>query len=99
MVEGGIQLYKKNLCYINGLLSIAKGHFSCKPYKMLPHQFLISISILLEVFSQLVTCQLPPELFKKHPCTRGRQTGHRNWTPDRPQKQAMGKQTKQGSGQ
>ena len=52
--------------------------FNCNPFKMLPNQFLTSISTLLEVFSQLATCQLAPGPFKEHPCAHGRQTGHRN---------------------
>ena len=63
---------------MNGLIGLANGHFSCNPYKMLPNKFLTSISTLLEVFSQLVTCQPSPEPFKEHLRTCGRQTGHRN---------------------
>ena len=60
--------------YIIGLIGLTRGHFYCKPYKMLPIQFLTSISILLEAFSQLATCQLPPEPFKEHWCTH--ETSH-----------------------
>ena len=65
---------------MNGLIGLFNGHFNCNPFKMLPNQFLTSISILLllEVFSQLATCQLAPGPFKEHPCTGGCQTGHRN---------------------
>ena len=52
--------------------------FNCYHFKMLPNRFLTSISTLLDVFSQLATCQLAPGPFEEHPCTRGRQTGHRN---------------------
>ena len=45
---------------------------------MLPNQFLTSIFNLLEVFSQLATCQLAPGPFKEYLCACGRQTGHRN---------------------
>ena len=52
--------------------------FNCNPLKMLPTRFLTSIFTLLEVFSQLATCQLAPGPFEEHLYTRGRQTGHRN---------------------
>ena len=45
---------------------------------MLPNRYLTSISTLLEVFSQLATCQLAPGQFEEHLCTRGRHTGPRN---------------------
>ena len=33
---------------------------------------------LLDVYSQLATCQAAPRPFKEHFCTRGRRTGHRS---------------------
>ena len=57
---------------------------SCKPYKMSPNQFLTSISTLLEVFSQLATCQLRTiRAISRAPM--------RLWMPERKQKKAMGK--------
>ena len=73
MVDG-TQLYKKFLKLQNGLLWVILA----KSYKMLPNQFLTSISILLEVLSQLATSQPLTEPSREHPCIRGRQTGHRN---------------------
>ena len=54
--------------------------FNCNPFKMLLNRFLTSISTLLEVFSQLATCQLAIRRAPVH-----------SWAPDRPQKQATGK--------
>ena len=71
-------LQKKLTSYMNGLIGLSYCHFNCNPLKMLPNRFLTSISTLLEVFSQLATCQLAPGPFEEHPCTRGHQTGHRN---------------------
>ena len=52
--------------------------FNCNPFKLLPDQFLTSISTLLEVFSQLATFQLATGPFEEHLCTHGHHTGHRN---------------------
>ena len=49
---------------------------------MFPNQFLTTLFTLLEVFSQLATFQPSPEPLKSNRAL---------WTPDRPQKQAMGK--------
>ena len=62
-------------CHINALPRVI---LCCKPHKMLPNQFLTSTSTLLDIFSQLTTCQLAPGPFKEHLCTRGCQTGHKN---------------------
>ena len=59
-------------------LCLARVIISCKPNKMLPNKFLTSIYILVEVFSQLDTYQLPKEPFREHTCTHGHQTGHKN---------------------
>ena len=62
------------------LLKYLDRHFflnSVHP-KMAPNQFHTSISILLEVFSQLAALRFPPEPFREHPCTCECQTDHRN---------------------
>ena len=60
--------------------SIDAGDIHANPmnYCDLLNPFLTPLSTLLEVFSQLATCQPAPGLFKEHPCTCGCQTGHRN---------------------
>jgi len=47
---------------------------------MLPNQFLTSISIVFEVFSQLAAYQFPPGPFREHLCTcmHGSHTGYKN---------------------
>jgi len=65
VVKGGMQLHKIFPSYMSGSMGLTKGHFSWKPHAMLPNQFLTSISTLLDVFSQLATCQPTPKLFKE----------------------------------
>ena len=64
---------------MNGQIGLSCGRFQLLSLqnvaKSIPD---INISTLLDVFSQLATCQLAPGPFEEHPCTRGRQTGHRN---------------------
>jgi len=75
------------LCRGSGLggggWDIALQHFSKihewpnKPYQwsfLAINQFQTLISTLLDVFSQLATCQPAPRPFKEHPCARGCQT-------------------------
>ena len=63
--------------------------FTCYHFKMLPNRFLTSMSTLLDVFSQLATCQLAPGPFEEHAPVH-------SWAPDRPQKQATGKADRRG---
>ena len=43
---------------------------------MMPNQYFMSLESHVVVYSRLTLCQVPPELFKDHPCKH-------SWTLDR----------------
>ena len=71
---------QKLASYTNGLIGLFHWSFSTViPSKINVAKSIPDINIhLVEVFNQLVTCQLAPGPFEEQLCTRGRQTGHRN---------------------
>ena len=89
MGGGGWDTALQKICELHEWLSrtFPMVIFNCNLFKMLPNRLLALIYTLLEVFSQLATCQLAPGPFEEHPCTRGCQTGHRS--------KPRGKQTKE----